>query len=82
MVEAFAEAAFATAVGEVTGVVETVYGLHIIKVDDRQPSQIVPEEAAQQQIYDYLLEVERRRAIRDELAALRTDANIKILIPL
>ena len=82
MVEPFADAAFAIAVGEVTGVVETVYGLHIIKVDDRQPSQIVPEEAAQQQIYDYLLEVERRRAIRDELAALRTDANIKILIPL
>ncbi len=82
MVEAFAEAAFATAVGEVTGVVETVYGLHIIKVDDRQPSQIVPEEAAQQQIYDHLLEVKRRQAIRDELAALRTDADIKILIPL
>ena len=82
MVEPFADAAFAIAVGEVTGVVETVYGLHIIKVDGRQPSQIVPEEAAQQQIYDHLLEVKRRQAIRDELAALRTDADIKILIPL
>jgi peptidyl-prolyl cis-trans isomerase C len=50
MVESFAEAAFATAPGEVTGVVETIYGLH--------------------------------QAIRDELAALRADADIKILIPL
>jgi peptidyl-prolyl cis-trans isomerase C len=82
MVEPFAEAAFATEVGEVTGVVETIYGLHIIKVEDRQPSQIVPEKTAQQQIYDYLLDVNRRQAIRDELAALRTDADIKILIPL
>ena len=82
MVESFAEAAFATAVGEVTGVVETVYGLHIIKVEDRRPSQIVLEEIARQQIYDYLLEVKRRQAIRDELGALRTDADIKILIPL
>jgi len=82
MVEPFANAAFANAVGEVSGVVETIYGLHIIKVDDRRPSQIVPEEAAQQQIYDHLLEVKRRQAIRDELAALRADADIKILLPL
>ena len=82
MVEPFAEAAFATEVGEVTGVVETVYGLHIIKVEERQPSQIVPEETAQEQIYDYLLDVNRRQAVRDEIAALRTDADIEILLPL
>lgn len=82
MVESFAEAAFATEVGEVTGVVETVYGLHIIKVEERQPSQTVPEETAQEQIYDYLLDVNRRQAIRDEIAALRTDADIEILLPL
>lgn len=82
MVPEFAEAAFATKVGEVSGVVETVYGLHLIKVEDRRPEQVVPEEMAQQQIYDHLLEVERRKAIRDEIAALRADADIEILIPL
>ncbi len=82
MVAPFTEAAFATEVGEVSDVVETIYGLHLIKVEDHQPSRTVPEEMAQQQIYDYLLEVNRRRAIREEIAALRADADIEILIPL
>jgi len=82
MVEPFAEAAFATAVGEVSGVVESVYGLHIIKVEDRRPPQVVSEEMAWQQIYDYLLDVERRQAVKDEISTLRAAADIKILVPL
>lgn len=82
MVEPFAEAAFALEVGQVSGIVETMYGLHIIKLEDRRPPGTVPEEMAQQQIYDYLLEVKRRQAIRDEIASLRASADIEILVPL
>ena len=82
MVAQFDEAAFATEVGAVSGIVETIYGLHLIKVEDRQPAQIVPESMAQQQIYEHLLEVKRRQAMRDEIATLRASADIEVLLPL
>jgi parvulin-like peptidyl-prolyl isomerase len=81
MVPQFDQVAFTTAVGEVSGIVETIYGLHLIKVEDRQPSQIVPESMAQQQIYDHLLEVKRRQAMREEIATLRAAADIEVLLP-
>lgn len=81
MVPQFDQAAFTIAVGEVSGIVETVYGLHLIKVEDRQPSQTVPESMAQQQIYDHLLEVKRRQAMREEIATLRAAADIEVLLP-
>jgi parvulin-like peptidyl-prolyl isomerase len=82
MVKPFDDAAFAMDVGETSGIVETVYGLHIIRLEDRQPPQVVPEEMAREQIYSYLLDVKRRQAIRDEIVALRADAEIEILLPL
>ena len=82
MVKPFDDAAFAMDVGETSGIVETVYGLHIIRLEDRQPPQVVPEEMAREQVYSYLLDVKRRQAIRDEIVALRADAEIEILLPL
>lgn len=82
MVKPFDDAAFALAVGETSGIVETVYGLHVIRVEDRQPAKIVPEEMASEQIYDYLLDVNQRQAIRNELSELRAEAEIEILLPL
>jgi parvulin-like peptidyl-prolyl isomerase len=82
MVAPFEEAAFRTSVGGVSEIVETVYGLHVIEVLDHQPMQVVPEELAQQQIYEHLLEVKRRQAMRNEVSSLRANAEIEVLIPL
>lgn len=81
MVKPFDDAVFALSVGETSNVVRTVYGLHLIKLEDRQPSQMVAEEAAAEQIYAYLLEVKQREAIRDELSTLRANADIDIWKP-
>lgn len=42
MVEPFAEAAFSTPVGELSPVVETPFGFHIIQVEDRRDAGVTP----------------------------------------
>ncbi len=57
MDEAFEEAAFATPVGEVSGIVETTYGYHIIKVTDHRPARVPSfEDVAEQVQEDYVSE--------------------------
>lgn len=75
--ESFAKAAFALKVGEVSDVVQTDYGLHLIKVTERKPGQ--PSEFAK--IKEGVREVcteETRLAI---LAKLRKDAKIEVNLP-
>jgi peptidyl-prolyl cis-trans isomerase C len=80
MVKPFDDAAFALNVGEISGIVETVYGLHVIKLEDRQPRQTVTEEMAFEQIFDYLMQLKRRQALIDEISRLRRNAEIEILV--
>jgi len=79
MVKPFEDAAFALQVGEMSGIVVSPFGLHIIKVDDRQSAQTIPEEVAKERITQHLEQVRSQQRVVDELATLRAAANIEVL---
>jgi parvulin-like peptidyl-prolyl isomerase len=82
MVAAFEEAAFALQPGETSEVVETPYGVHIIKMEERQPAALLPLDEVREGLRDYLRGEKTDEAVRGEVARLRQAANIEVLIPL
>ena len=64
MVPPFEQAAFALKPGEMSELVETQFGYHIIKVAEKQESRVVPLDEAKGQIEQYLTRAESPGADR------------------
>ncbi len=77
MVPAFSKAAFALQPGEISGPVETKYGWHIIKVEDRKAGGPQPYDKVKAAIRLVLL----RKQVQDKLEELRKTAKIEVLDP-
>ena len=82
MVKPFDDAAFALQAGAVSDLVETPFGLHIIKVEERRAAGTATEEMAREQIRAYLRAATAREAVKAELRRLRAAAKIEVLLPL
>ena len=80
MVPPFEQAAFALKPGEMSEVVESQFGYHIIKVADRQDSRVVPLDEAKGQIEEFLSQQNRHAQTELFVNALRAKAKIEILI--
>ena len=63
-------------VGEVSDIVETQFGFHLIKLTDKQESQVIPLEQVHDKIISYLNHQKKDQAINDYLTKLRDKATI------
>jgi peptidyl-prolyl cis-trans isomerase C len=77
MVEPVAEAAFGMAPGEVSDVVRTRFGYHVIKVEERRPAGAIPFEEAQGQARSLLINQRTAELVGELLETLYSNAQIE-----
>lgn len=75
----FEEAAFSLEVGEVSDLVKTDFGYHIIKVTDKKLAEGEEFEAEKESLLEQLAEKERARIFSEWLAEQKSNAKIVIL---
>jgi peptidyl-prolyl cis-trans isomerase C len=77
MVQPFSQAAFSLEVGEVSEPVQTEFGWHVIKLEDRRTGGAMPFEDVEGAIRMVLL----RQSVQDKLIELRQEAEIEVHDP-
>ena len=78
MVKPFEDAAFSVPVGQISGVVETAYGYHILQVVDRK-KETRPFEEARAEIEARLKDGKQGTAVEDHVKELKEKAKFKLI---
>ncbi|MEW6363839.1 MAG: peptidylprolyl isomerase [Acidobacteriota bacterium] len=80
MVPAFENVAFSLKPGELSNVVETPFGYHIIKVAEHRPERTVPMLEVSDRIREFLAGQQREAKTKELIDGLKTKATVEILI--
>ncbi len=81
MPEAFSQVAFSLPVGEISPVVQTPFGFHVLQVQERHEGGVPTYEQMHDFIQRYLRKQLRDERLAQEIATLRREARIEILLP-
>jgi peptidyl-prolyl cis-trans isomerase C len=81
MVPAFEQVAFSLKPGEISDRVETPFGVHIIRLQERRPARLLPLDEIREQLRDHVHRERMDAAVEQEIARLRAAAEIAILVP-
>ena len=77
LVKPFEDAAFALKQGEISDLVLTQFGYHIIKLEDRREGQLASLDQVKDQLSAYLKKTKASQSLQDKLEQLRSEANVE-----
>jgi parvulin-like peptidyl-prolyl isomerase len=82
MAPAFEDAAFALKHGEISDPVETVFGVHILRLEEHREAYLLPLDQVREQLRDHVREERMEAAVGKEIQRLRAEGEVEILVAL
>ena len=80
MVPPFDAAACALKPGEISDLVETEFGFHIIKLTDRRTGRIVPLAEVKDRLQEFLKQRRQQELVQQYLLSLKTKYRVEVLL--